>query len=166
VRPALLLLSLVLLSFGVRSGQTPAEQAKAEILRIHEQDRAAHLHGDASYFASRTAPEYISVADGKLSRGTPNSMTKQFETYFSVAKHKAWDDLEAPVIHVSPDGNMAWAIYRVHSQFMETKPDGSRAPSEFVCAWTSTYEKSAGHWAMTSVTSTFEPQNDRGKESR
>ena len=167
MRAALLLFSFVLISFGVKLSETSsAEQAKAEILRIHEQDRAAHLRGDAAYFPSRAAAEYFSVADGKISHQTPDSTRQTFHKYFSVAKHTAWDDVEPPVVHVSPDGKMAWAIYRVHSQFMETKPDGSRAPSEFVCAWTSTYEKSQGRWVMTSVTSTFEPNVGEAKESR
>jgi hypothetical protein len=129
----------------------------SEILRIHELDRTAHLRGDATDLASRVAPQYVSVADGKITRETRDGTREHFSVYFGTRKHTAWNDVEPPVIHISPDGNMAWATYRVHSKFIETKSDSSQQPSEFVGAWTSTYERLKGLWLMTSVTSTFEP---------
>jgi len=66
------------------------------------------------------------------------------------------------VVHVSPSGDMAWAIFRVRSRYTDIKPDGTKQDDEFVCAWISTYEKRDGRWLMTSVTSTFEPRHDEG----
>lgn len=129
----------------------------SEILDIHELDRAAHLRGDATDLAARVATQYVSVTDGKITRETREGTREHFTAYFRSRKHTAWNDIEPPLIHISPDGNMAWAIYRVHSKFTETKAGGSPQPAEFVAAWTSTYEKVEGQWVMTSVTSTFEP---------
>jgi len=131
----------------------------AEILQNHERDRGDHLRGDAADLASRLPEEYVSVADGKLKRETRESTLKQFQSYFANRKHRAWDDLEPPAVRVSPSGDTAWAIFRVRSQYTDTKPDGSKQDGEFVCAWTSTYEKRGGRWLMTSVTSTFEPRD-------
>ena len=166
MRPFLLLLSCVLLGSSARVGEAPAEQAKAEILRIHEQDRADHLRGDAADLTSRHAPEFVSVADGRLTRGTPEGARKEMQEYFGSRKHRAWEDLEPPVVHVSPHGDMAWAIYRVRSRYTESKADGSQQDGEFVCAWTSTYEKRDGRWLMTSVTSTFAPTQQDKEASR
>jgi ketosteroid isomerase-like protein len=145
--------------FASNSPKTEPSGAVAEILRSHEMDREDHLRGDAAHLASRLPPEYISVADGKLKRETREATLKQFQDYFTGRKHRAWEDVEPPVVHVAPSGDMAWAIFRVRSRYTDTKPDGSRQDGEFVCAWTSTYEKSDGQWWMTSVTSTFEPQH-------
>ncbi len=132
------------------------EKEKAEILRLHDLDRAAHLKGDAADLVSRLAPELISVAEGKIIRQTRDENRKLFEEYFRGSKHTAWDDLEPPVIRISPDGQMAWAIYRVHSRYEQTR-DGKKEVTEFVAAWMSAYEKRNGKWEMTAVASTFEP---------
>jgi len=152
----LLLAGLPILAFAMPHVSLQSSDAAGQILSQHERDRADHLRGDAADLASRLPDEYISVADGKLTRETREATLKKFQEYLAHRKHKAWDDLEPPVVHVSPSGDMAWAVFRVRSQYVDTKPDGSQAPGEFVCAWTSTYEKRDGRWFMTSVTSTFE----------
>ena len=146
---------LVALMANHRDGRRP--DGAAEILRSHEMDRQDHLRGDAAHLASRLPAEYISVADGKLTHETRASTLKKFREYFAGRKHRAWEDVEPPVVEVGPSGEMAWAIFRVRSRFTDTRPDGSHEDGEFVCAWTSTYEKRDGQWRMTSVTSTFEP---------
>lgn len=131
----------------------------AEILAIHERDRDDHMRGDFADLASRHAVEFVSVADGKVARSTREEALRDMRGYFGSRKHRAWEDLEPPVVHVSPRGDMAWAVYRVRSRYTETKPDGTGQDGEFVCAWTSTYEKRDGRWLMTSVTSTFEARD-------
>ena|SRR5215472_6844717 len=136
----------------------PARNAEAEILENHERDRQDHLRGDAADLASRLPAEYISVTNGKLTHETREATLKKFQEYFAGRKHRAWEDLEAPVVRVAPGGEMAWAIFRVRSRYRDVKPDGTQQDGEFICAWTSTYEKRDGQWWMTSVTSTFEPE--------
>lgn len=157
----LTVLVLVLLA-GVGSNRA-SDDEKAAILEIHERDRTAHLEGDAAGIAARVAPEMLSVADGEIKRQTREDVRKQLADYFSVAKHTAWEDVEPPLVGLSPDGKMAWAVYRVHSKFVETTAGGKKN-SEFVAAWTSTYEKIDGRWLMTTVTSTFQPSAPRSSE--
>jgi hypothetical protein len=142
---------------GARAPQNSRESVKADILRVHESERSAHLRGDADALAAGVAPQLLSVRDGRVVHETRASVRRHFVEYFSKAKHKVWEDVEPPAIGVSADGKMAWAVYRVHSQYMETKPDGSTATAEFTAAWTSTYEQIGGKWLMTTVTSTFQP---------
>ncbi len=157
MRSNLIVLALVVALASAPSLQTvDLEKEKAEILRIHELDRAAHLNDSAADLVSRLAPELISVAEGRIIRQTREENRKLFEEYFRGSKHTAWDDLEPPVIRISPDGQMAWAIFRVHSRYEQTK-DGKKELTEFVAAWMSAYEKRDGRWEMTAVTSTFEP---------
>jgi len=148
--------ALILSVLLVLRGSTPAPDAESEIRLNHERDRQDHLHGDAADLASRLPAEYISVANGKLTHETREGTLKKFQEYFAGRKHRAWEDVEPPLVQVAPGGEMAWAIFRVRSQYTDVKPDGSKQDGEFVCAWTSTYEKRHGKWWMTSVTSTFE----------
>ncbi len=157
MRSSLIVLTLVAALAVHPAPQTAdVEKEKAEILRLHDLDRAAHLKGDAADLVSRLALDLISVAEGKIIRQTREENRKLFEEYFRGSKHTAWDDLEPPVVRVSPDGQMAWAIYRVHSRYEQTR-DSKKEVTEFVAAWMSAYEKRNGKWEMTAVASTFEP---------
>jgi hypothetical protein len=128
-----------------------------EILAIHQNDRRAHFAGDAALLIPKDATEILNVQDGKITPTTPDQMRKEFVEYFRNSEYSAWDDLEPPQVHVSPDEQMAWMAVRVHSKFVRTLSDGKKEPHEFVAAWTSTYEKLNGKWQMTSVTSTLQP---------
>jgi len=159
MRPVLLAVALL---FGFLSSQTPQpsniEKAKVEILQIHEKDRAAHLRGDAADIAERIAAEVVVVDDGKIARQTREQQRKHFEGYFRRVQHSAWEDVEAPIVHVSEDGATAWAIFHVHSAYVETKPDGGKEAGGFKGAWMSTYEKMDGRWQMTAVVTTREAE--------
>jgi ketosteroid isomerase-like protein len=154
--------SLIVLALAAALASAPAQPTvdldneKAEILHIHELDRAAHLNDNAADLVSRLAPELLSVAEGKIIRQSRDENRKLFEEYFRGSKHTAWDDLEPPIVRISPDGRMAWAVYRVHSRYEQTK-DGKKEVTDFVAAWMSAYEKRNGKWEMTAVASTFEP---------
>jgi ketosteroid isomerase-like protein len=132
--------------------------AVEEILAIHQADRRAHFAGDAAALVEHIAPELLSVRDGKITRQTRDESRKQFEEYFRGSEYSAWDDLDPPQVQVSHDGRMGWLIVRVHSRFSRALDGGKKETTEFVSAWTSTYEKTGGRWLMTTVTSTFEPK--------
>jgi hypothetical protein len=53
---------------------------------------------------------------------------------------------------------MAWVIRMVRVEREEPAGDGGRRSRKFVSAYTATYERRAGRWRMTTVTSTFLPQ--------
>ena len=148
---------ILLLTTSLFSPFASAQDTKTAILKVHEADRSAHLRGDAADLISRVAPELISVANGKITRQTHEEALKFFRDYFRNVKYNVWEDVEVPVVQLSPDGKTAWAIYRVHAKYIEAK-DGKQEPGEFVGAWMSAYELRGGQWKMTAVTSTFEPQ--------
>jgi hypothetical protein len=145
-------------SFAASLRPQRSRTAVEEILAIHQADRRAHFAGDATMLIEHTAPEILSVKDGKITRQSRDDVRKQFDEYFRGSKYSAWDDLEPPQVRVSDDERMAWLAVRVHSKFSRTLDGGKEERNEFVSAWTSTYEKPEGKWLMTSVTSTFEPK--------
>jgi len=155
---ALLLGFFFCASFGAARDFSQSERAVEEIRAIHQADRRAHFAGDPAALLEHSAPELLSVKDGKITRQTREDVRKQFAEYFRGSKYSAWDDLEAPQVRVSDDGRMAWMIVRVHSKFVRAVDGGKEEQNEFVSAWTSTYEQAGGKWVMTTVTSTFEPK--------
>ncbi|MGA8221639.1 MAG: hypothetical protein WB780_08285 [Candidatus Acidiferrales bacterium] len=133
------------------------ESAKAELLALHQADRRAHFARDVDALLSAALVEFIYVRDGKIQTQTKDASRQRFTEYFQGAEFTAWDDLEPPIIHVSPDGRMGWMIVRVKIAYSKTDAAGKKTFEETVCAWMSAYEKSGGKWVHVANASTFEP---------
>ena len=135
-----------------------AETAKAELLALHQADRRAHFHHDVDALVASLPPEFIYVRDGKIQTQTKVDLRKRFTEYFQGAEFSAWDDLEPPIIHVSPDGQMGWMVVRVKVVYSKTDAAGKRTQEQSVIAWMSVYEKQEGKWFHMVNASTFEPE--------
>jgi uncharacterized protein (TIGR02246 family) len=131
--------------------------AKAELLALHQADRRAHFDCDVDAILSTIGPDFTFVRDGKIKVMTRDAVRKQFTQYFDGAQFSAWDDLEPPIIHVSPDGQMGWMIVRVKVVYTKTDSSGKKSEDESVIAWMSAYEKRDGKWLHIANASTFEP---------
>jgi hypothetical protein len=129
---------------------------KAELLALHSADRRDHLERNVDSLLARIAWPLFDVRKGKISRTSRDEMRSRFADYFRRAEFSAWDDVEPPVVRVSPDGKMAWMIFRVRIAYTETQPSGKRTKQDSIIAWMSAYEKQNGKWLLTAVTSTFE----------
>jgi hypothetical protein len=132
--------------------------AKAELLALHRDARRAHFARDVDALLATLPDTFTYVRDGKVEIRSKDSMRQRFTEYFRGAEFTAWDDLEPPVIHVSPDGQMGWMIVRVKIAY--TKPDaaGKKQFEQTVMAWMSAYEKREGKWLHVANTTTVEPQ--------
>src|SRR6202035_751726 len=137
---------------------TDAETAKAELLALHQADRRAHFHHDVNALLATVPAEFIYVRDGKIQRQTKEDLRKRFSEYFQGAEFSAWDDLEPPIIHASPDGQMGWMVVRVKIAYSKTDAAGKKTPEQSVIAWMSVYEKHEGNWVHMANSSTFEPE--------
>jgi len=135
-----------------------AETAKAELLALHQADRRAHFHHDVDALVASLPSEFIYVRDGKIQRQTKEDLRKRFTEYFQGAEFSAWDDLEPPIIHASPDGQMGWMVVRVKVAYSKTDAAGKRTQEQSVIAWMSVYEKREGKWVHVANASTFEPE--------
>jgi hypothetical protein len=82
-------------------------------------------------------------------------LRKRFTQYFQGAEFSAWDDLEPPIIHVSPDGQMGWMVVRVKVAYSKTDSAGGKTQEQSVIAWMSAYEKREGKWFHVANASTF-----------
>jgi hypothetical protein len=136
----------------VLSPASDAESAQAELLALHQADRRAHFSYDVNALVGSLPPELIYVRDGKIERQTQDAMRKGLTEYFARAEFTAWDDLEPPIIRVSPDGRMGWMVVRMKLAYTETDSAGKKTPVETVMAWMSAYEKRDGKWLQVANT--------------
>lgn len=160
----ILIVSILAGLLCIASSHQPAhvdtDRAKVELLAIHEADRRAHFHRDVDALVATLPPDFrfVSVRDGKVLAQSPDDLRKRFEGYFQGAEFSAWDDLESPIIHVSPDGQMGWMVVRVKIAYSKTDTAGQKTQEQSVIAWMSAYEKHEGKWFHVANASTFEPE--------
>jgi hypothetical protein len=144
----------LLLSYSV-SPPVPAS-AEAELLAMHAADRKAHFAHDVDALLVSFPPEFIQLRDGKIERFSQGDMRKRFTEYFRGAEFMAWDDLEAPIVHVSPDGKMGWMAARVKVSINRTDGSGKKVTEDTIMSWLSTYEKHDGRWQHVANATTVE----------
>ena len=130
--------------------------AKDELLAIHQADRKAHFARDADALVANVAPEFLQVYDGKIHRISRDDLRKRFVNYFQGAEFVAWDDLEPPVIEVSPDGKMGWMAVRLKVTIRKADAAGSKIAEDTIMSWISTYEKHDGIWQHVANATTIE----------
>ncbi len=140
--------------------QTRARAAdRAELLRLHERQRTAHLERRADWLVSEWADSLYSVSRGGVSLGTPEQGRAGFQEYLDASTFQAWDDIVPPRIRISRDGQMAYVVVekRVHL----TTPDSSGAAQaeRTRYAWLSVYEKQDGKWRLSAIASTDRPDH-------
>lgn len=145
----MLLLAAALPGPGCRSLDLEAD--RAELLRLHEEEREAHIGKDAALLVGQFADDFVQLNRGKIDRSSREAIRARLQSYFDASRFLAWDDVEPPEIRVSKDGTMAWKI--VHKVVRIAGEPGA-APSETVFAWLATYEKRDGRWRLTAVAST------------
>jgi hypothetical protein len=122
--------------------------AKAELLGVHRAARRAHFGHDVDLIVAGMSPEFTTVRDGNIRVMSREDVRKQFTEYFRGAEFSAWDDLEPPIIRISPDGKMGWMIVRVRIAYTRTDAGGATSKEDTVMAWMSTYEKHDGKWLL------------------
>jgi Domain of unknown function (DUF4440) len=152
--------SLVTIAFCAAHASSLVPQQKsgeAELLELHQSDRRAHFAHDVEALLATLPPEFIFVRDGNCRRQSQEELRKRFSEYFRGADFTAWDDLQPPIVHVSPDGQMGWMIVRVKIAINRSDVTGKRATENAVMAWMSAYEKHEGKWQQVANATTVEP---------
>jgi hypothetical protein len=142
--------------------QPDLEKDKAELLELHRLARQAHFNRDAGAVAATLAPEMVSVRGGEVWTATQEENRRRFERYFAKSNFAEWDDLMPPVIHISPNGQMAWMVVRMKVKYDWPDSTGKKFPEEYICAWLSVYEKQEGKWKHVANASTFGKCHKKG----
>lgn len=131
--------------------------AKAELLAVHQAARRAHFNRDVDSIVAGMGTEFTTVHEGNIRVMSREDVRKQFTEYFRGAEFSAWDDLEPPVIRISPDAKMGWMIVRVRIAYTKTDAGGATSKEDTVMAWISAYEKRDGKWLLVANATTSKP---------
>jgi hypothetical protein len=133
------------------------ERDRAELLRLHDVARTAHLEKRADLLVASFDDSLRSVARGAVTIATPADNRARLQAYFDRSTFQAWDDIEPPYLRISPDGRMAWKIVRKRVRL--TAPDSAGRPvaEDVVYAWVEIYEKPEDRWVLMAVASTDRP---------
>src|SRR3990170_4430508 len=125
------------------------KQKETEAIRaLLQQERKAHFDRNVELFMSAFADSMISVNKGKVSVATPHENKERIGGYFNSVKFIKWDDAAQPVIQLSDDGSLAYAI--VQKQVILSRLDslGSSFIDTTDYAWVSVYRKQQGEWKI------------------
>jgi hypothetical protein len=140
-------------------GNPTAERAadRAELLRLHELQRTAHLEERADLLVAPMADTVVNVGRGVVAVESRGASQRQFQAYFDQVTFQEWSDVAPPVIRISAGGTMAYVI--VQKRVRLTAPDSAGTPraEHTLFAWLEIYEKQRGRWTMTTIASTDQP---------
>ena len=145
----------ICLGCGPRPAATNADVE--ELLRGHELARRAHLEHRADLMTSGFADTVIQIARGEVTTGTPEQGRARFQRYFDRSTFLAWDDIAPPIIHISPDGRMAWKVVRKRVGLTAPDSTGRLVEEHTIFAWVEILEKLDGRWKLVAVASTDRP---------
>ena len=128
---------------------------RAALLRLHAEQRTAHLEHRADLLVAGQADTLWNVSGGRVSASPREQARASFQRYFDASTFAAWDDLAPPRIRISADGRMASVIVekRVHVTIAPSR-GGAPVVQQVRYAWLSVYEKIDGRWQMTAIAST------------
>ncbi len=146
---------LVLLGTAACGPAANLDADRAELLRLHDQARTAHLEERVDLM--QFPDSLMQVSRGAVSVRSRAQNEERFRAYFDRSTFQEWDDIAPPVIRISPDGRMAYVV--VQKRVRLTAPDsaGVPQPEHVVFAWVEIYEKRESRWTLTLVASTDRP---------
>jgi hypothetical protein len=118
------------------------------IKALLQQERKAHFDRNVELFISEFADSMISVNKGKVSVATSEENKERIGGYFNSVKFIKWDDVAEPIIRISDDGSMAYAI--IQKQVILSQPDslGKTFIDTTDYAWVSVYRMQKGEWKV------------------
>ena len=144
-------------STAVNRAADESAAAKAELLTLHQAARRAHFNRDVDFIVAGMGAQFTTVHEGAIRVMSREDVRKQFTEYFRSTEFSAWDDLETPIIQVSPDRKMGWMIVRVRIAYTKTNDAGAKSKEDTVMAWMSAYEKRDGKWLLVANATTSKP---------
>ncbi len=142
----------------VACGSPPStEDDRAELLRLHQLARTAHLEKRADRMVASFDDSVRFVAGGEVTVTSPSEHQARLQAYFDRSTFQAWDDIAPPILRISPDGRMAYKI--VQKRVRLTAPDstGRPVPEDVVYAWIEMFEKPDDRWILMAIASTDRP---------
>lgn len=126
----------------------------AELLKLHDQAKEAHLAYNAELFIELFAENLTQLQGGNVSTRSKAENLERFRNYFSTYKFIEWEDIKPPVIKISGDGTLATVLVEKRVRGTYKNEQGEEVSDHIVFAWLEVWEKIGGKWKVTTVAST------------
>jgi len=126
-----------------------AMEARRDLLAVHSHEREAHLACDLDAMMLNQADHFTGVGPGGFRVFDAAEMRQLFVGAFDGATYHAFDDVEAPQIHASDDGTLAWMAVRIKVWKSQIDKAGVAQERRFTSSAIYTYEKRDGRWLRT-----------------
>jgi hypothetical protein len=126
----------------------------ADLLRLHEQQKTAHLLYNAELFIEMFGENLTQLQRGNAVTRTKAENLARFKSYFSSFKFQEWEDIKPPVIKLAQDGSMATVIVQKRVRGTYKNEKGEDESDHTIFAWLEVWEKIDGKWKVTTVAST------------
>lgn len=130
---------------------------RTEILELHRSFIQAHLHKDAAFIARPTSPEHIFVSNGVVENIDAVKMEKRLSDYLNTTEFTDYSDIAEPIIGMSRDGSLAWAVVQVRTAGTRKISDGASRDFDVQWAWITLYQKIGNQWLRIVEVSTDRP---------
>lgn len=136
--------SLLLLVLSGCEKKVDLEAEKAEILKILAADTQDLLDGVLREYD--TDEGSINIMEGNLEKITHSEANRRNKTLLDRGKFIKIEDLEGPIINISPDGNMAWVAAKTKFTIAYTDSFGVDKEWEGIESRLEVYEKNKNEW--------------------
>ena len=130
----------------------PAMSPQPEVLALHETAREAHLRGDGALIAGTIGDRLLLAENGTIRIQSNTEVAQFFTGYFKRVRYRQWQDVNPPVVRISPDQQMAWMAVEIEANYTRAdKP--AEGEKTFKSSWIATYERDKCAWRMTGIAS-------------
>ncbi len=155
-RTSCLFVCLPLLLTLFACSPVPDHEALLQELRdLHAAGIEAHLSADVDFFTRDLAADYFSVGGGDIRRPTREEIAERFAGYLGGTTFSVYEDLQDPLVGISDDGSLGWALVQVQVMGERRGDDEQPRPVDFVCAWITLYRRDEGRWIRLGDVSSF-----------
>ena len=153
----LVITSLLVLIITACKSSPDYNAIRSEIINLHRNFIKAHLEKDASFIAKPTSSKYIFVSNGEIQNITPDQLEHNLTDYLNFTEFKVYRDVADPIIGISKDGLMAWAVVKVRTRGTRIYSNESAKNFDIQWAWITIYENKNNQWIRVVDVSTDRP---------
>ena len=148
------LVLITMVQYACTKGALDEATTRAEIIRLHNLQRACHMEKRADDFAEMLSQDHISVNGGGISHSTREENQERFTNYFDAVEFEKWDDREPLEIRFSDDYSMAYTAVAKDVIIRYSYDEGDTIRESIEYAWVAIYKRIGDAWTVDCVAST------------
>ncbi len=130
---------------------------RATVLKTIDAENADLIAADTAALRAEipVGDTAYNVTGGHIFRTTRANALEGYD--FATVRYTAATILDPPVVHLSPDGQMAWVAIRFRFTSTRKKAAAAEQHGELIDAALAVYEKKGGRWVGAALAQTFPP---------